>query len=100
FGDQSLELSLALFKRLLSQVVAVEIKKVESHHDDLVGLAAQLVLQHGEVGGAVGGRHHDLAIDDGRTGGDQKRVVGNFLEPVGPVVAVAGEHPGRLVGDV
>ena len=66
----------------------------------LVELALELVLQHREIGGAVGGGHDDLAVDDGGARLDVPSVVGDLLEAVGPVVAAAGENLDRLVGEV
>ena len=66
----------------------------------LGGLTLELVLQHREIGGAVGGRHDDLAVDDRRGRLDVPGVVGDLLEAVGPVVAAPGEDLDRLVGQV
>ena len=100
FVDQLLQVRLALDQRQLPQVVAVEIEQVEGDHHDLGGPALQLVLQHREIGGAVGGRHHDLAVDDRRARADVPGVVGDLLEAVGPVVAAAGEDLHGLVGEM
>jgi hypothetical protein len=75
-------------------------EQVERDHHDLRGFALEFVLQHREVCGAVGGRDHDLAVDEGGTGIDQERIAGDLLEPAGPVVAAASENRGALVGDV
>jgi hypothetical protein len=64
FGDQLLQVGLARDQRKFSHVVAVEMERVEGDHHDPGRLALQLVLRHREVGGAVGGRDHDLAVDD------------------------------------
>jgi hypothetical protein len=53
-------------------------EQIEGDHHDLRGLALQLVLQDREVGG----RDHDLTVDDGRAGIDQEGVVGD-LRPLG-----------------
>jgi hypothetical protein len=63
-------------------------------------LALQFVLKHREVGGAVGGGHHDLAVDDRGAGADQVGVSSDLLEPVGPVVAAPREDLNVLVGDM
>jgi hypothetical protein len=60
--------------------------------------APVLVLQHGEIGGAVGGRYHDLAVDGGGRGLDVPRVVADFFEAMRPIVTAPGEDPDRLVG--
>jgi hypothetical protein len=63
-----------------------------------VDLPFELVLQHGEIGGAVGRRHHDFAVDDRRRCLDGPGVVGDLLEPMRPITAASGEDLGRLVG--
>ena len=99
-GDQLLQMRLALDQRQLPQIVAVEIEQIEGDHHDLGRLALQLVLQHREVGGAVGGGHDDLAVDDRRAGADVPSIVGDLLEALGPVVAAPGEDLDRLVGEM
>jgi hypothetical protein len=54
------------------------VEKVERHQDDAFGRSFELVLQDREVGGAVGGRDDDLAVDDGRAGLDVPGVVTGF----------------------
>ena len=81
---------LALDQRQFSQVLAVEVEQIESDHDDPVGLAAQLVLQHGEIRGAVCCRNDHFAVDDGTAGVDQVGVGRDLAEAPGPVVAAAG----------
>ena len=66
----------------------------------MVDLPLQLVLQHGEIGRAVGGRHDDLAVDDRRAGVDVPGVVGDLPEALGPVVAAPGEDLDGLVGEM
>jgi hypothetical protein len=44
-------------------------------------------LQHRKVSRAIGGRHHDLAVDDRGACRDVLGVVGDLLEAVGPVMA-------------
>jgi hypothetical protein len=48
----------------------------------------------------MGGRHDDFAINDRRVGADQECFVRDLLEPVGPIVAPAREHPDALIGDM
>ena len=59
-----------------------------------------LLLQDREVGGAIGGGYHDLAVEDGGADVDQVGVGRDLLEAVGPVVASPGEDLDVLVGDV
>ena len=54
------------------------VEKVEGHQDDAFGRSFELVLQDREVGGAVGGRDDDLAVNDGRAGLDVPGVVTGF----------------------
>jgi hypothetical protein len=56
--------SLALDQRQLSQINAIHIQEIKSDQDDLSRFAFQLILQNGEVRGAVFGRNDDLAVDD------------------------------------
>ena len=98
--DELLQVRLALDQRQLPQIVTVEVKQVERDQHDLGRLALQLVLQDREVGGAVRGRHDDLAIDDRGTGADVPGIVGDLLEAFGPVVAAPGEDLDGLVGEV
>ena len=65
-----------------------------------VGLAAQLVLQHGEIRGAVCRRNDHFAVDDGTAGVDQVGVGRDLAEAPGPVVAAAGEDLDGIVMDV
>jgi len=44
-----------------------------------------------EVGGAIGGEHYDLAVDDRGACVDQVGVGGDLLESLRPVVAAPGE---------
>ena len=62
--DKFLEQYLALEQAQLPQVVAVEIEQIEGDHHDLSRPTFEFVLQHGEVGCSVIGRHHYLAVDD------------------------------------
>ena len=94
------QVRLALDQRQLSQIIAVEVKQIEGDQHDLSRLALQLVLQNGEIGGAVFGRNDDLAIDDRRTGADVPRVVSDLSEAFGPVVAAPGEDLDRLVHEM
>ena len=88
-----LQVGLALDQGLPPEIITVEVKQVERDQDNLGRLASQFVLQDGEVGGAVLGRDHDLAIDDRRTGGNVPGIVGDLAEAVGPVVAASGARP-------
>ena len=99
-GDDLLQFGLAPEQRQLPEVAAVEVQQIERHQDDAGGLSLQLVLQHREIGGAVGGRHDDLAVDDRRGGLDVPGVVGDLLEAMGPVMAAPGEDLDGLVGQV
>jgi hypothetical protein len=98
--DQLFQIRLALDQRQFSQVLAVEVEQIESDHDEPIGLAAQFVLQHGKVGGAVDRRHDDLTIDDGAAGVDQVRVGRDLAEAPGPVIAAAGKDLDGIVVDV
>lgn len=69
--DQLFQVRLALEEWQLPQILAVEIEQIEGDHDEPVGLAAQLVLQHGEIRGAVCCRNDHFAVDDGTAGVDQ-----------------------------
>lgn len=89
--DDLLELRIAPKERLLPEVAAVEVEQIKRHQDDLVRAALEFFLQHRKIGRAVRGGHDDLAVDDGRCRLDVPRVVGDFLEAVGPVVSAAGE---------
>ena len=82
------------------KIAAIQIEQIERDQHDLGRLALELVLQHREIGRAVGGRHHDLAVDDGGARLDVPGIVGDLLEAVGPVVAPPGEDLGRLVGQM
>jgi hypothetical protein len=64
-GDDFFKLRLALYQRQLSDIVAVEIKQVESYQDNLEGTALKFILQNREVSSAVCRRHNHLAIDNG-----------------------------------
>ena len=98
--DDLLQFGLALDQRQLPKIAAVQIEQIERDQHDLGRLALELVLQHREIGGAVGGGHHDLAVDDGGARLDVPGVVGDLLEAVGPVVAAPGEDLDRLVGEM
>jgi NAD(P)-dependent dehydrogenase (short-subunit alcohol dehydrogenase family) len=63
-------------------------------------LDLELVLQHREAGGAVGGRHQDLAVEYRRRRLDVPGVVADFLEAVRPIVAATGEDLDGLVGQM
>src|SRR4051812_13474706 len=71
FSTSFFRCALRFDERQLPQILAIEIEQVKGDHDQSLGLAAQLILQHGKVGGAVGGWNDDLAIDDGAAGVDQ-----------------------------
>jgi hypothetical protein len=60
-------------------------------------ILVEFVPQHREVGGAVGGRDNDLAVDDRGACADVPGLVGDLLEAFGPVVATAGEDLDRAV---
>jgi hypothetical protein len=99
--NQLFQMSLALDQRQFSQILmTVEIKQIESDHDEPVGLAAQLVLQHGEIRGAVCCRHHHLAVDYRGAGIDQIGVVTKLAEAPGPVITPPGEYLDGVVMDV
>ena len=63
--DDLLELGFALDQRQLPQIAAIQIEQIERDQHDLGRLALELVLQHREIGSAVGGGDDDLAVDDG-----------------------------------
>jgi hypothetical protein len=69
---------------------AVQVEQVEGDQYDLDRGALELVLQHGEVGRAVGGRHDDLAVDDRRARLDVPGITGDLPEAFGPVIFRAG----------
>jgi hypothetical protein len=64
--NDPLELGLALRQRQLPEVATVKIQQIEGDQDNLRRLPLELVLQYGEIGGAVGGRYHDLTVDHRR----------------------------------
>jgi hypothetical protein len=99
-GDDLLELGLALVERHLPDVATVQVQQVEGDQDDLRRLPLELVLQYGKIGGAVGGRHHDLAVDHRRRGLDVPGVVADFFESMRPIMAAPGEDLDGLVGQV
>jgi hypothetical protein len=92
--------ALAFDQRQLLQVIAVEIEQVEGDQHDHVGPSLQFVLQHREIRGAIYGRHHDFAVDDGGAGADVPGVVGDLPDALGPVVAAPGEDLDRFIGEV
>jgi hypothetical protein len=98
--DQLFQMRLALDQRQFSHILAVEIEQIESDHDEPVRRAAQFVLQHGKVGGAVCRRLDNLAVDDCAAGIDQVRVGRDLAEAPGPVIAPASEHLDGVVVDV
>ena len=61
-------------ERQLPKIVAVEIEQIERDHSDLCRVPFQFVLQNREVRSAVGSRHHDLGVNDGRA-----RVASRYL---------------------
>ena len=91
---------LALDQRQLPQIIAVEVQQIERDQDDLGGLALQFVLQHREVGGAIGGGDHNLAVDDGGACADVPSIGGDLLETLGPVIAAPGENLDRFVREM
>jgi hypothetical protein len=97
-GNYFLELRLALHQWQLPQIATVQAEELEGDHDDLRRLALEFVLQHREIGGAVGGWYDDLAVHYGRRRLDVPGVVGDLLEAMRPVVAAAGEYLDGLVG--
>jgi hypothetical protein len=99
-ADDLLQFGLALSERQLSEVAAVQIEQVERDQDDARGFALEFVLQHREIGGAVGSGRDDLAVDDRRAGLDVPGVVRDLLEAVDPVMAAPGEDFDRLVGQM
>jgi hypothetical protein len=86
-----LELGLALRQRQLPEVATVKVQQIKGDQDDLRRLPLELVLQYGEIGGAVGGRYHDLTVDHRRRGLDVPGIKGDLLEAMRPVVAAPGE---------
>jgi hypothetical protein len=72
------------------QVATVQVKQIEGDQHDLARFTSQLVLQDGEIGRAVGGRHDNLAVDDRAAATNVPGVGGHLLEPGGPVVGAAG----------
>ena len=99
-GDDLLQFGLPLEQRHLPDIAAVQIEQIEGDQNDAGRLTLELVLQDREVGGAIGGRHHDLAVDDGGACLDVPGVMGDLLEPMRPVVTAPGEYLHRLVGEV
>ena len=99
-GDDLLEFGLTLVQRQLPQIATVQIEEVERHQNDTGGLALELVLQHREIGGAVGGRYDDLAVDHRRRCLDVPGVVRDFLESMRPIVTAAGEYLDGFVRQV
>jgi hypothetical protein len=86
-ADDFFKLHLALEQRLLTKIIAVDVKQIEGDQHDLLGAALQLVLQHREVRGAIGGWSDYFAIDDRRTRLDVPGVRRDLPKAVGPVVA-------------
>ena len=99
-GDDLFQFGLASVQRQLPQIAAVQIHQIEGDHDDFGRLALELVLQHREVCGAVDGWYDDLSVEDRRRRLDVPGVVGDYLEPVRPIVAASGEDLDGLVGQV
>ena len=100
-ADDLLEWGLALMERQLPEVSTVQKENVECDQDDLRRLTFKLVLQHREVGGAVGGGYDDLAVEDCRRRLDVPGVVAHLLETVSPVImSTPGEDLDGLVGQV
>jgi hypothetical protein len=64
----------------------IQIELIGRQQHDLGRLALELVLQHREVGRAVGGGDDDLAVDDGGTRLDAPGVMGDLLEPMRPMM--------------
>ena len=95
-----LALGLALVERHLPQVAAVKVEQIEGDHDDLRRLTLEFVLQHREVGGAIGGWDHDLAVDHRRRCLDVPGVVRHLLEAMRPVMTAPGEDLDGFVGQV
>lgn len=65
-----------------------------------VDFAAQLVLQHREIRGAIDGRRHQLAVDDRAAGVDQIGVGRDFAKASGPIIAASGENLDRIIVDM
>lgn len=99
-GDDLLELGLALVERHLPQVAAVKVEQIEGDQDDLRRLTLEFVLQHREVGGAIGGWDHDLAVDHRRRCLDVPGVVRHLLEAMRPVMTAPCEDLDGFVGQV
>ena len=100
-GDDLLQFGrLPLEQRHLPEIAPVQIEQIEGDQNDAGRLALELVLQDRKVGRAVGGRHHDLAVDDGGACLDVPGVAGDLLETMRPVVTAPGEYLHRLVGEV
>ncbi|MGY4299900.1 hypothetical protein ACVWXN_007995 [Bradyrhizobium sp. i1.4.4] len=95
-----LELGFPLDQRQLPKIAAVQIEQIERHQHDLGRLTLELVLQHREIGRAVGSGDDNLAIDDGRARLDLPGVMGDLLEAMRPIVSAPGENLRRLVGQV
>jgi hypothetical protein len=90
-ADDFFKLHLALEQRLLTKIIAVDVKQIEGDQHDLLGAALQLVLQHREVRGAIGGWSDYFAVDDRRTRLDVPGVRRDLPKAVGPVVAAPGK---------
>ena len=93
-----LEFGFALKERQLPEIAAVQIEQIERHKHDARRLALELVLQDREIGRAVGGRYHDLAVQHGRVRFDAPGVMGDLLEAMRPIMAAPGEDLRSLVG--
>jgi hypothetical protein len=92
--------ALRLEERQLPEIAAVQIEQVERDEHDLRPGALEFVLQHREIGRAIGGWNYDLAVEDRRRCLDVPGVVGNLLEAMRPVVAAPGEYLDSFVGPV
>jgi hypothetical protein len=64
------------------------------------GKVDHVVLQDGEIGAAIGGRHHDFAVDDRGISLDVPSVVGDLPEAIGPVVTPPRENPHCFVSEM
>jgi hypothetical protein len=86
FVDELFEQGLALDQLQPPEIVAIQIKQIESDHDNLGRSTFQFVLQNRKVGRVVGRQRDDFTIDDRGAGVDMLGVRGDLLEAIGPVM--------------
>ena len=83
----------AVKQRKVARVAAFEVEEIEAKvGKGVAGAFLEGGLQVGEVGGAVRGEDHDLAIEGGGLDGEFGDGGGNGADALGPVQSAASQH--------